>query len=31
MSQRFDLVVKGGTVLSPSGREVVDVGVRDGA
>ena len=30
MSQRFDLVVKGGTVLTPSGREVVDVGVRDG-
>ena len=27
---RFDLVVRGGTIISPGRREIADVGVRDG-
>lgn len=31
MSERFDLAVRGGTVIGPSGRQELDVYVRDGA
>jgi len=30
MAERFDLVVRGGTVVTPSGPAVADLGVRDG-
>lgn len=30
MSQRFDLVLSGGTCVTPMGSDVLDVGVRDG-
>jgi len=30
MAERFDLVVRGGTVVTPSGPVATDVGVRDG-
>jgi dihydropyrimidinase len=29
-AQRFDLVVRGGTIVTPGSREIADVGVRDG-
>ena len=28
--ERFDLVVRGGTVVTPGRQEVADIGVRDG-
>ncbi len=30
MSERYDLAIRGGTVLTPSGRVETDIGVRDG-
>ena len=30
MAERFDLVVRGGTVVTPSGPVATDLGVRDG-
>ncbi len=30
MTDRFDLVITGGTCLTPSGRAAVDIGIRDG-
>lgn len=30
MGERFDLVIRGGTCLTPSGRVATDIGVRDG-
>jgi dihydroorotase len=30
VSERFDLILKGGTCLTPSGREEIDLGIRDG-
>ncbi|MEM9682433.1 MAG: dihydroorotase, partial [Pseudomonadota bacterium] len=30
MADRYDLLLKGGTCMTPSGRQIADVGVRDG-